>query len=70
MTQTYIEWVEVWEATHGLLQQSNRIQLRKAWWILHILEKKQQLLRDIDDILIAKTANTALPAAGLQHRAQ
>lgn len=42
LPHTYVEWVEVWEATHRLFQQTYRIQLRKAGWILYILQRIQK----------------------------
>lgn len=39
--QTYIEGVQMREATHGLFQNSYMIQLRKARGILHILQGTQ-----------------------------
>lgn len=35
---TYIQWVEVWEATHCLFQEIDGIQIRETSRILHILQ--------------------------------
>lgn len=62
VSQTYVERVEVREATHGLFQQSYRIQLRKARWILHILERIQTHRKHvISNDIQRRDANVKLP---------